>query len=314
MTVSPERGECSCHEGYSPDPLHKHLCVRSDWGRNEGPWPYANLEKGYDLVTGQQAPEKIFRTTYSLGQGLWLPVSKSFVVPPMELSFNPGQLQDGRPGHRGSRGEEDRRMEALKTKELLIAAGVRNADGRAAGCWINARLLPPLARARISAEPVSRHRELSPQKVTSVLLNSRAHQAEGPVGICSGALEARLFRGLPQSPAAERSSWGPCFSSRCSWNPCHLNPGAHRFGLNNIQLNSYRKEKEAKEEEWEECFIGSRGAVTVGTAQRRENLPPAGPPDCYITLILDPLRPSSPPAPGVRERATGRGFDKLLHV
>uniref|UniRef100_A0A8C7YLW5 Astrotactin 2 n=1 Tax=Oryzias sinensis TaxID=183150 RepID=A0A8C7YLW5_9TELE len=82
-------GECSCHEGYSPDPVHKHLCVRSDWGRNEGPWPYANLEKGYDLVTGQQAPERIFRSFYSLGQGLWLPVSKSFVVPPAELSINP---------------------------------------------------------------------------------------------------------------------------------------------------------------------------------------------------------------------------------
>ncbi|XP_044029743.1 astrotactin-2-like isoform X3 [Siniperca chuatsi] len=83
------RGECSCHEGYSPDPVHKHLCVRSDWGRNEGPWPYANLEKGYDLVTGEQAPERIFRSFYSLGQGLWLPVSKSFVVPPVELSINP---------------------------------------------------------------------------------------------------------------------------------------------------------------------------------------------------------------------------------
>ncbi|XP_037547936.1 astrotactin-2 [Nematolebias whitei] len=84
-----DTGECSCHEGYSPDPVHKHLCVRSDWGRNEGPWPYANLEKGYDLVTGQQAPERIFRPFYSLSQGLWLPVSKSFVVPPVELSINP---------------------------------------------------------------------------------------------------------------------------------------------------------------------------------------------------------------------------------
>ncbi|XP_036384266.1 astrotactin-2-like isoform X1 [Megalops cyprinoides] len=84
-----DTGECSCHEGYSPDPEHKHLCVRSDWGRNEGPWPYTNLEKGYDLVTGQQAPERIFRSSYSLGQGLWLPVSKSFVVPPVELSINP---------------------------------------------------------------------------------------------------------------------------------------------------------------------------------------------------------------------------------
>uniref|UniRef100_A0A096M0Q8 Astrotactin 2 n=1 Tax=Poecilia formosa TaxID=48698 RepID=A0A096M0Q8_POEFO len=84
-----ETGDCSCHEGYSPDPVHKHLCVRSDWSRNEGPWPYANLEKGYDLVTGAQAPERIFRSFYSLGQGLWLPVSKSFVVPPVELSINP---------------------------------------------------------------------------------------------------------------------------------------------------------------------------------------------------------------------------------
>ncbi|XP_071206736.1 astrotactin-2-like isoform X2 [Salvelinus alpinus] len=84
-----ETGECSCHEGYSIDLVHKHLCVRSDWGRNEGPWPYTNLEKGYDLVTGEQTPEKIFRSSYSLGQGLWLPVSKSFVVPPVELSINP---------------------------------------------------------------------------------------------------------------------------------------------------------------------------------------------------------------------------------
>ncbi|XP_077593059.1 astrotactin 2 isoform X1 [Stigmatopora nigra] len=82
-------GECSCHDGYSPDLVHKHLCVRSDWGQNEGPWPYANLEKGYDLVTGEQSPERIFRSLYSLGQGVWLPVSKSFVMPPVELSINP---------------------------------------------------------------------------------------------------------------------------------------------------------------------------------------------------------------------------------
>ncbi|XP_039362305.1 astrotactin-2 isoform X3 [Mauremys reevesii] len=85
----PETGECSCHEGYAPDPVHRHLCVRSDWGHSEGPWPYTTLERGYDLVTGEQAPEKILRSTYSLGQGLWLPVSKSFVVPPVELSINP---------------------------------------------------------------------------------------------------------------------------------------------------------------------------------------------------------------------------------
>ncbi|XP_014972451.3 astrotactin-2 isoform X1 [Macaca mulatta] len=85
----PETGECSCYEGYAPDPVHRHLCVRSDWGQSEGPWPYTTLERGYDLVTGEQAPEKILRSTFSLGQGLWLPVSKSFVVPPVELSINP---------------------------------------------------------------------------------------------------------------------------------------------------------------------------------------------------------------------------------
>ncbi|XP_040178684.1 astrotactin-2 isoform X2 [Rana temporaria] len=85
----PETGECSCHEGYAPDPNHPHLCIRSDWGQSQGPWPYNTLEKGYDLVTGQQAPEKTLRSTYSLGQGVWLPVSKSFVVPPMELSISP---------------------------------------------------------------------------------------------------------------------------------------------------------------------------------------------------------------------------------
>ncbi|XP_063001040.1 astrotactin-2 [Elgaria multicarinata webbii] len=84
-----DTGECSCHEGYAPDPVHRHLCVRNDWGHSEGPWPYTTLERGYDLVTGEQAPEKILRSTYSLGQGLWLPVSKSFVVPPVQLSINP---------------------------------------------------------------------------------------------------------------------------------------------------------------------------------------------------------------------------------
>lgn len=29
------------------------------------PWPYTNLERGYDLVTGQQAPERIFRWVQS---------------------------------------------------------------------------------------------------------------------------------------------------------------------------------------------------------------------------------------------------------
>ncbi|XP_051787894.1 astrotactin-2-like isoform X2 [Erpetoichthys calabaricus] len=84
-----DTGECSCHEGYSPDPVHKHLCIRTDWGDNKGPWPYTTLEKGYDLVTGEQPPEKIFRTTYNLAQGLWIPGSKSFVVSPVDVSISP---------------------------------------------------------------------------------------------------------------------------------------------------------------------------------------------------------------------------------
>lgn len=39
-----------------------------------------------DIVVLWWCPRRSF---YSLGQGLWLPVSKSFVVPPVELSINP---------------------------------------------------------------------------------------------------------------------------------------------------------------------------------------------------------------------------------
>lgn len=37
----------------------------------------------------EPCPSSPRRSSYSLGQGLWLPVSKSFVVPPVELSINP---------------------------------------------------------------------------------------------------------------------------------------------------------------------------------------------------------------------------------
>ena len=40
-------GECSCHEGYAPDPAHRHLCVRSDWGQSEG-WVAKNTRWGRD--------------------------------------------------------------------------------------------------------------------------------------------------------------------------------------------------------------------------------------------------------------------------
>uniref|UniRef100_A0A8C4DUE6 Astrotactin 1 n=1 Tax=Dicentrarchus labrax TaxID=13489 RepID=A0A8C4DUE6_DICLA len=81
----PETGECLCLDGYMKDPVHKHLCIRSEWG----PWPYTIFQRGFDLVMGEQPSDRIFRFTYTLGEGMWLPLSKSFVIPPAELAINP---------------------------------------------------------------------------------------------------------------------------------------------------------------------------------------------------------------------------------
>ncbi|EMP34504.1 Astrotactin-1, partial [Chelonia mydas] len=83
------QGECLCYEGYMKDPVHKHLCIRNEWGTNQGPWPYTIFQRGFDLVLGEQPSDKIFRFTYTLGEGMWLPLSKSFVIPPAELAINP---------------------------------------------------------------------------------------------------------------------------------------------------------------------------------------------------------------------------------
>ncbi|XP_028936416.1 astrotactin-1 isoform X2 [Ornithorhynchus anatinus] len=85
----PETGDCLCYEGYMKDPVHKHLCIRNEWGTNQGPWPYTIFQRGFDLVLGEQPSDKIFRFTYTLGEGMWLPLSKSFVIPPAELAINP---------------------------------------------------------------------------------------------------------------------------------------------------------------------------------------------------------------------------------
>uniref|UniRef100_A0A8C5I0L7 Astrotactin 1 n=1 Tax=Gouania willdenowi TaxID=441366 RepID=A0A8C5I0L7_GOUWI len=85
----PESGECLCLDGYMRDPVHKHLCIRSEWGPNQGPWPYTIFQRGFDLVMGEQPSDRIFRFTYTLGEGMWLPLSKSFVIPPAELAINP---------------------------------------------------------------------------------------------------------------------------------------------------------------------------------------------------------------------------------
>uniref|UniRef100_A0A6Q2ZQ33 Astrotactin 1 n=1 Tax=Esox lucius TaxID=8010 RepID=A0A6Q2ZQ33_ESOLU len=85
----PETGDCLCLEGYMKDPVHKHLCIRNEWGPNQGPWPYTIFQRGFDLVMGEQPSDRIFRFTYTLGEGMWLPLSKSFVIPPAELAINP---------------------------------------------------------------------------------------------------------------------------------------------------------------------------------------------------------------------------------
>uniref|UniRef100_A0A4W5QC44 Astrotactin 1 n=1 Tax=Hucho hucho TaxID=62062 RepID=A0A4W5QC44_9TELE len=60
----PETGDCLCLDGYMKDPVHKHLCILTIW-------PLMVL------------------FTYTLGEGMWLPLSKSFVIPPAELAINP---------------------------------------------------------------------------------------------------------------------------------------------------------------------------------------------------------------------------------
>jgi hypothetical protein len=40
------------------------------------PWPYTTLERGYDLVTGEQAPEKILRWVDSLSEAWWWGIDK----------------------------------------------------------------------------------------------------------------------------------------------------------------------------------------------------------------------------------------------
>uniref|UniRef100_A0A674C387 Astrotactin 1 n=1 Tax=Salmo trutta TaxID=8032 RepID=A0A674C387_SALTR len=88
-TIPHSACDCLCLDGYMKDPVHKHLCIRNEWGPNQGPWPYTIFQRGFDLVMGEQPSDRIFRFTYTLGEGMWLPLSKSFVIPPAELAINP---------------------------------------------------------------------------------------------------------------------------------------------------------------------------------------------------------------------------------
>lgn len=53
------------------------------------------LDLGGDILPGSAFPSVPAcaalpgRFTYTLGEGMWLPLSKSFVIPPAELAINP---------------------------------------------------------------------------------------------------------------------------------------------------------------------------------------------------------------------------------
>uniref|UniRef100_A0A8C4W5B2 Astrotactin 1 n=1 Tax=Gopherus evgoodei TaxID=1825980 RepID=A0A8C4W5B2_9SAUR len=67
---------------------HQHA-IQTIFFSPSRPWPYTIFQRGFDLVLGEQPSDKIFRFTYTLGEGMWLPLSKSFVIPPAELAINP---------------------------------------------------------------------------------------------------------------------------------------------------------------------------------------------------------------------------------
>ncbi|KAK2502045.1 hypothetical protein MC885_014163 [Smutsia gigantea] len=48
----PETGECLCYEGYMKDPVHKHLCIRNEWGTNQGLELYLQPDKGKYIRSG----------------------------------------------------------------------------------------------------------------------------------------------------------------------------------------------------------------------------------------------------------------------
>ncbi|GLD73459.1 astrotactin-1 [Lates japonicus] len=60
MARTAQKRECLCLDGYMKDPVHKHLCIRSEWGPNQGPWPYTIFQRGFDLVMGEQPSDRIF--------------------------------------------------------------------------------------------------------------------------------------------------------------------------------------------------------------------------------------------------------------
>ncbi|NXE66749.1 ASTN1 protein, partial [Calcarius ornatus] len=81
--------ECLCYEGYMKDPVHKHLCIRNEWGTNQGAWIWVETIPGSAFPSVPAFAALPGRFTYTLGEGMWLPLSKSFVIPPAELAINP---------------------------------------------------------------------------------------------------------------------------------------------------------------------------------------------------------------------------------
>lgn len=71
------------------------ICLYSGWHlcRAKGTFKGLVLARGslLDLVFSSMPALTALpgRFTYTLGEGMWLPLSKSFVIPPAELAINP---------------------------------------------------------------------------------------------------------------------------------------------------------------------------------------------------------------------------------
>lgn len=75
--------------------LTQAICLCLGWHSCKAAWSFKGLDLGrgspLDLAFHSMPAFTAFpvRFTYTLGEGMWLPLSKSFVIPPAELAINP---------------------------------------------------------------------------------------------------------------------------------------------------------------------------------------------------------------------------------
>lgn len=57
--------------------------------RPPSPWEPVLRSETWPRNARTRTRSQLARLTYTLGEGMWLPLSKSFVIPPAELAINP---------------------------------------------------------------------------------------------------------------------------------------------------------------------------------------------------------------------------------